>query len=340
MIAITEAIKRVVDCASLTASEAESVLEQIMDGRCTDAQIAALLVALRMKGETAEELAGFARAMRRRAARVPTAARGDVIVDTCGTGGDSSCTFNISTAAAFVVAGAGVRVAKHGNRSVSSRSGSADVLEALGIKIELPPERVAACIDQIGIGFLYAPIFHGAMKHALPARRQIAIRTIFNLLGPLTNPAGANAQLMGVYSAELTELIARTLSQLGTRRAMVVCGQDGLDEITITASTKVTELSDGKLMTYYLNPEDFGLRRASIEEIRGGDPQQNAKIILEVLRGAHGPRRDIVLLNAAAALKVSGRAETLQEALELSSRSIDHGLALEKLQKLIELTNS
>lgn len=345
---ITEAIKKVVDRADLTTAEAELVLDQIMTGQCTDAQIASLLTALRMKGETVAELTGFAKVMRRKAARVNphttvSAEIGDTereaLIDTCGTGGDVSGSFNVSTATAFVVAGAGVRVAKHGNRSVSSQCGSADVVEALGVRIELTPDTIARCIDEVGIGFLHAPLLHEAMKYVALARRQMGIRTIFNTLGPLTNPAGANIQVLGVYAAHLTELLAGVLAELGSTRAVVVHGSDGLDEVTITGPSKITELSQGEVRTYIVTPEDLGLHRASLGEIQGGDARQNSSIILEVLRGGRGPRRDIVLLNAAAALMVSGRANDLKEGVVAAAESIDSGRAIAKLERLIEFTN-
>ncbi|HEX8183480.1 MAG TPA: anthranilate phosphoribosyltransferase [Blastocatellia bacterium] len=345
---ITEAIKKVVDRQDLTASEAEQVLEQIMTGLCTDAQIASLLTALRMKGETIAELTGFARVMRRKAAPVQPRLRvsagmggteREALIDTCGTGGDVSGSFNISTAAAFVVAGCGVRVAKHGNRSVSSRCGSADVVEALGIKIELSPDQIAQCIDEVGIGFLHAPLLHDAMKYVALARKQMGIRTIFNLLGPLTNPAGANRQVIGVYRASLTETLARVLGELGSTRALVVHGSDGLDEITITCESKVTELKDGQVHTYTVAPEDFNLRRATLAEIQGGDARQNSRIILEVLEGKPGARRDIVLVNAAAGLVASGSANDFMAGIGLAAESIDTGKAMGKLQQLIEFSN-
>lgn len=345
---ITEAIKRVVDRQDLTAFEAEQVLEQIMTGLCTDAQIASLLTALRMKGETIEELTGFARVMRKKALPVrPLSAvsagiggtEREALIDTCGTGGDVSGSFNISTATAFVLAGCGVRVAKHGNRSVSSQCGSADVVEALGVKIELPPERIAQCIDEIGIGFLHAPLLHEAMKYVALARKQMGIRTIFNMLGPLTNPAGANTQVIGVYAAHLTEILARVLGELGSTRALVVHGSDGLDEITITGESKVTELKNGRVHTYTVTPEEFGLRRATLEEIQGGDARQNSRIIIEVMEGKPGPRRNIVLLNAAAGLVASSNAEDFAEGVRRAAESIDSGKAMEKLQRLIEFTN-
>ena len=345
---ITEAIKKVVDRADLTGEEAESVLDQIMTGQCTDAQIASLLTALRMKGEAVAELTGFARVMRRRAAKVHSRTtvsaeigdtERDALIDTCGTGGDVSGSFNVSTATAFVVAGAGVRVAKHGNRSVSSQCGSADVVEALGVRIELAPERIGRCIDEVGIGFLHAPLLHDAMKYVAPARKQMGIRTIFNMLGPLTNPAGAKIQLLGVYAAHLTELLARVLLELGSTRALVVHGSDGLDEITITGESKITELRDGKVSTYTVAPEELGLERSTLGEIQGGDARQNSEIIIEVLRGARGPRRNIVLLNAAAALVASSRAEDLREGVAAAAESIDSEKALGKLERLIEFSN-
>lgn len=345
---IIEAIKKVVDRVDLDSGEAEALLEQIMSGQCTDAQIAALLTALRMKGETVAELVGFARVMRRKAARVrpSTAVNAELadtdreaLIDTCGTGGDVSGSFNVSTATAFVVAGAGVRVAKHGNRSVSSQCGSADVVEALGVNIELAPERIARCIDEVGIGFLHAPLLHDAMKYVALARRQMGIRTIFNMLGPLTNPAGANTQVVGVYAAHLTELLAGVLAQLGSTRALVVHGSDGLDELTITAESKITELRDGELNTYFVSPENLGLKRATLAEIQGGDAKQNSEIILSVLRGARGARRDIVLLNAAAAFVASSKVGSLKEGVALAAESIDSGVALKKLNGLIEFTN-
>ena len=345
---ITEAIRKAVDRNDLSAEEAEAVLDEIMSGNSTDAQIAALLTALRMKGETADELTGFARVMRRRAALVKpqrfvtadiSGTEREALIDTCGTGGDVSGSFNISTATAFVVAGCGVRVAKHGNRSVSSQCGSADVMEALGVKIDLSPERIAASIDEVGIGFLHAPLLHEAMKYVAPARRQMGIRTIFNMLGPLTNPAGANTQVIGVYAAHLTTLLAEVLQRLGTTRALVVHGSDGLDEITITGESKVTELSLGSLSTYTVRPEDFGLKRARIGEIQGGDASTNSRIILDVLGGGSGARRDVVLLNAAAALVASSKASGFSEGVELAARSIDSRQAMTKLHELIEFTN-
>jgi anthranilate phosphoribosyltransferase len=336
---IFEAIRRVVDGQHLSRAEAESVMEAIMTGRATDAQIAALLTALRMKCETVEELIGFARVIRAKASPVRPASvvsasfsgtEREMLVDTCGTGGDAAGTFNISTATAFVVAGAGIKVAKHGNRSVSGICGSADVVEALGIAIDIPAPSVARCIDEVGIGFLYAPLLHSAMRHVMLARREMKIRTVFNLLGPLCNPAGANAQVLGVYSEKLTDMLAQVLCALGARRALVVHGLDGLDEITIS----------GEVRTYYVVPEDFGLERAPIEQIQGGDARCNAEIIREILSDRGGVKKDVVLLNAAAGLVAGGKAHHLREGIEMARDSIRSGSALRCLYNLITLTRS
>jgi anthranilate phosphoribosyltransferase len=346
---ITEAIKKAVEREDLSVEEAESVLEQIMSGQCSDAQIGSLLTALRMKGETVAELTGFARVMRRKAAAVRphslvAAEMGgtdrEALIDTCGTGGDISGSFNVSTATAFVVSGAGIRVAKHGNRSVSSQCGSADVVEALGIRIEISPERIGRCIDEVGIGFLHAPLLHEAMKYVAVARRQMGIRTIFNMLGPLTNPARANTQVIGVYGERLTDMLAEVLRSLGSTRALVVHGSDGLDEITISGESKITELYNNELKRYTVRPEDFGINRASLAEIRGGDAKENARIILDVLEGKPGPRRDIVLLNAAAALVASSKAGDFGEGVKMAAEAIDSGRAMERLNRLIEFTNA
>ena len=334
---------------SLTRDEAREVMAQVLSGKCTDAQIAALLVALRMKGETVEEIVGFAEAIRAEAAslNLPEDATVDVsdterdaLVDTCGTGGDASGTFNISTATALVAAGAGVRVAKHGNRSISSKCGSADVMEALGVNISLPPARVAACLKEVGIAFLFAPAMHSAMKYVQPARRELKLRTVFNLLGPLTNPAHASAQVVGVYSADLVEKLAEALSMLGLHHALVVHGLDGLDEITITGPTRIAEVREGTLRSYEVTPEEFGMKRASLEDIAGGDAAENAGIIRAVLGGEKSPRRDVVLLNAAAALVAAGKAEHLADAVPLAAKAIDSGAAAGKLEKLVQFTNA
>jgi anthranilate phosphoribosyltransferase len=347
---ITDALQRIANhCQSLSRDAARAVMSEVLTGQCTDAQIAALLVALHMKGETVEEIVGFAEAIR--AAAVPLNVAGnstidvsgterDALVDTCGTGGDASGTFNISTATAFVAAGAGVRVAKHGNRSVTSKCGSADVMEALGVNITLPPARVTECLKEVGIAFLFAPAMHSAMKYVQPARRELRLRTVFNLLGPLTNPANASAQVVGVYSDDLVEKLAEALSMLGLRRALVVHGSDGLDEITITGPTRIAEVRDGQVRTYEVTPEEFGFTRSPIEAISGGDASGNAAIIREVLGGQKSARRDVVLLNAAAAMVASGRADHLGDAIALAAKSIDSGAAAAKLEALVRFTHA
>jgi len=324
-------------------------MSEVLGGGCTDAQIAALLVALHMKGETVEEIVGFAEAIRAAAAPLlihqnstvdVSGTERDALVDTCGTGGDASGTFNISTATALVVAGAGVRVAKHGNRSVTSKCGSADVMEALGVNINLPPACLGACLEEVGIAFLFAPAMHSAMKYVQPARRELRLRTVFNLLGPLTNPAHASAQVVGVYSPALVEKLAEALSMLGLHRALVVHGLDGLDEITITGPTRVAEVREGTVRSYEVTPEEFGMDRASLDEISGGDAVANAAIIREILGGKKSPRRDVVLLNAAAALVAAGKADHLAGALPLAARSIDSGAAAGKLEALVRFTNA
>lgn len=335
---LKEYIHKVVSGNSLTEAEAEAAMEIIMSGEATPAQIAAFLTALRLKGETVEEITGFARTMRRLAEPLKT--RHQVMVDTCGTGGDGRHTFNISTAAAFVVAGAGVPVAKHGNRSVSSRAGSADVLEALGVRVDLPPAAVAACLEQVGIGFLFAPAFHKAMKHAAGPRREIGIRTVFNLLGPLTNPAGAPYQLVGVYAPELTETVASVLGRLGCRRAFVVHGSDGLDEITITGPTKITRLEDGSIETFVFYPEEVGIKPVQLQYLSGGTAADNASIIKGVLEGRPGPARDVVLINAAFALVAAGAAASVSEGLKMAAESIDSGAAALKLAAMATFSES
>lgn len=334
---IRDAIARVVSMENLNESEMMEVMTQIMEGRATDAQIAALVTALRIKGETVAEVTGAARVMRQKAVRID--ARAPVIVDTCGTGGDGSRTFNISTTAAFVAAAAGLTVAKHGNRAVSSGCGSADVLEALGVNIDAAFEVVEECVQQLGIGFLFAPRFHGAMKYAAGPRREIGIRTIFNMLGPLTNPAGATCQLIGVYDPRLTEMFAGVLKNLGTRRAFVVHGSDGLDEATVTGETRISELKDGLITTYNINPLHFMGHVCSGEALLGGDASVNARITADVLSGAEGACRRIVLLNAALAIVAAGRASHLSEGLQIAADAIDTGAAWKKLQGLIEMTN-
>jgi len=343
---ITEAVRALVDRRDLTRIEAAAAMESIMSGAATNAQIAAFLTALRMKGETVEELIGFAQVMRQKVVKVrasgadlaQTGTDREMLIDTCGTGGDASGTFNVSTATAFVAAGAGVKVAKHGNRSVSSLCGSADVVETLGINIELSPPKVARCVDEVGIGFLYAPLLHTAMKHVMAARREMGVRTVFNMLGPLTNPAGANARVIGVYSPALTEPLARVLAELGTIRAFVVHGADGLDEISNTGESHIAEVHEGVVRTTRVRPEDFGLARAVIGDLQGGDRQENAEIIRRVLGGEPGPKRDIVLMNAAAALVAGGKARDFKEAVGLAAQSVDSRAALRKLEALVALS--
>jgi anthranilate phosphoribosyltransferase len=329
---IKEAIQRVVDGQPLSDIEAERVMTEIMQGEATPAQIGAYLTALRMKGETVDEITGSARAMRRKAVRVRAA--DPLVVDTCGTGGDRRHTFNVSTTAAFVVAGAGITVAKHGNRSVSSSSGSADVLKALGVTIELKPAQVEECLNDVGVGFLFAPLFHTAMQHAMGPRREIGVRTLFNLMGPLTNPADAAIQVMGVYAPELTDLIGQVLMKLGTRHCYVVHGEDGLDEITVTGRTKICEGKEGRIQCYHLDPKEVGLKKARMEELKGGTADENAAITTAILKGEKGAKRDIVLINAAPALVACGKANTLQEAVKLAGTIIDSGAAWDKLDAL------
>jgi anthranilate phosphoribosyltransferase len=333
-------IRKVEAGGHLSRQEAENAMEEILTGRAQEDAIVALLSALRAKGETVEELVGFARAMRRHATPIFSDATrpSELLVDTCGTGGDNSGTFNISTAAAFVVAGAGVLVAKHGNRSAPPKIGSADVLEALGISLDLPPERIAAAINEIGIGFLFAPAMHTAMRHAMPARRRLG-RTAFNLLGPLTNPAGARAQVIGVFSDKVVEKVAQVLAELDIERALVVHGVGGLDEISLAGETVVGEVHRGTISLYKITPEDFGLERAPISAISGGDAACNAGLIRAILAGEAGPRRDIVIANAAAALVAAGRATDFLEGAQLAAQSIDSGGATKKLEALIAFSN-
>jgi len=330
---IREAIDKVVRRIDLNGDEMAQAFEEIMTGLATPIQIAAFITALRMKGETVIEITSAARIMRQKALSVSLGEDEDII-DTCGTGGDVSDTFNISTAAAFVVAGCGIKVAKHGNRSVSSQCGSADVLEELGVKIDLPPERVAGCIKGIGIGFMFAPVFHGAMKFAAEPRKQIGIRTIFNILGPLSNPAHASGQIMGVFCPEITEKMAKVLSNLGVKAAMVVHSNDGLDEISISGKTKITQLKNKTIRTYYVRPKNFGLQTAEIFCIKGGGKREKAQIISDILHGKVGPHRDIVLMNASAALVVMGKARDFKEGARIAAEAIDSKKALEKLESL------
>jgi len=357
---ILDSLRRIANQGqSLTRTEAREAMAEVLAGNCTDAQIAALLLALRMKGETVEEIVGFAEAIRAAATPLPTSFAKDALassaldlsgtgrdalaesslVDTSGTGGDACGTFNISTATAFVAAGAGVRVAKHGNRSISSKCGSADVMEALEVNIQISPVRAVQCLREIGICFLYAPDLHSSMKQVQKVRRELRMRTMFNLLGPLTNPARASGQVVGVYALEMVEKLAEALSMLGLRRALVVHGLDGLDEITITGPTRVAEARDGSVRTYQVDPEEFGMKRATLGEIAGGDAVENAVIVREVLSGKKSPRRDVVLLNSAAALVAAGLVNHLADGIPLAVKSIDSGAATQRLQALADFTN-
>jgi anthranilate phosphoribosyltransferase len=359
---ILDALQRIANHSqSLARAEARDVMAEVLAGKCTDAQIAALLLALHMKGETVEEIVGFAEAIRAAASPLPIEgiipgaashssadaldvsgtgrdALAESVIDTSGTGGDASGTFNISTATAFVTAGAGVRVAKHGNRSISSKCGSADVMEALGVNIQLSPERAAQCLREVGICFLYAPNLHPAMKQVQTVRRDLRLRTMFNLLGPLTNPARASGQVVGVYSIDLVEKLAEALSMLGLHRALVVHGLDGLDEITITGPTRIAEARDGSVRTYEVDPEEFGMKRATLPDIAGGDAAENAAIVREVLSGKKSPCRDVVLLNSAAALVAAGRADHLSDAIPAAEKSIDSGASASRLEALVCFT--
>jgi anthranilate phosphoribosyltransferase len=332
---LTRAIDAVCSGTHLTADHASAVLDEIMEGRAADVQTAAFLVALRAKGETVAELVGLARTMRRLAAEVE-AGRHD-LVDTAGTGGGPS-TFNISTAAALVAAGAGCAVAKHGNRSNTSRCGSADLLEALGVRIELGPAEVARCIDELGFGFMFAPRHHAAMKHVVPVRKELGVRTIFNFLGPLTNPAGATRQLLGVSDRRYQETIAEALVGLGCERALVVCAADEVDEISVSVETRVIEVNDGGTEEWFVRPQDVGIEPAEVEQIAGGSPEENAAIVTRVLEGKNGPARDVVMLNAAAAIMVGGAASDLAAGMDRAREAIDSGAARDVLRRLIDLT--
>jgi len=332
-----ENLNKIVQKNNLTEEEMSEMITEIFSGDITDAQIGAMMAALATKGETFEELAGAAKAMRRKAKRIQTSA--SAVVDTCGTGGDSAQTFNISTTTAFVVAGCGVTVAKHGNRSISSQCGSADLLEALGVNLNVNPEIVEEAVREIGIGFLFAPLFHGAMKYAAKARKEVGLRSIFNMLGPLTNPAAANCQLLGVYAPELTEMFAQALLILGAKRAFVVHGHDGLDEISVCAPTRVSELNDGLVRTYDIHPEQFFGEQADSDTLIGGTPEMNADITRKILSGEEkGPKRNVVLLNASAALVAAGKAADIQKGIHKAEDAIDSGKAMEKLENLVKFT--
>ncbi len=341
MEAIRQAISLLVDGMDMTADNIRPVMEEIMDGRATPAQIGAFLTALRIKGETVEEITGAALVMQEKAIRIDLLSRpGEKLVDTCGTGGDGASTFNVSTTAAFVVAGAGIKVAKHGNRSVSSRSGSADVLEKLGVRLDIPPERVAASIEQVGIGFLFAPTLHPAMKHAIGPRREIGIRTIFNILGPLTNPARANIQVLGVFTGGLVRPLAEVLGHMGLEKAWVVHGEGGLDEISLLGSTRVAQWDGTGVSEFTINPEMVGLATCRPEDLAGGSPDENAIILREILQGKRGPRRDMVLMNAGAAIFLAGKAGDLGHGIDEARRSIDSGAAMSRLDELIRFSQS
>jgi anthranilate phosphoribosyltransferase len=331
-----ENLSKIVKREDLNEEEMSQMITEIFSGDITDAQIGAMMAALATKGETFEELAGAARAMRRKAHRIQASAA--TVVDTCGTGGDGAHTFNISTTTSFVVAACGVTVAKHGNRSVSSQCGSADLLEALGVKIDTAPEIVEEAVQDIGIGFLFAPMYHGAMKFAAKARKEVGLRSIFNMLGPLTNPAGANCQLLGVYASELTEMFAHALQLLGAKRAFVVHGHDGLDEISVCSPTRVSELKDGLIRTYDISPEQFFNEQAKAEDLLGGNPEENAQITRNILKGEKGPKRNVVLINTAAALVAAGKTEDFKQGIQMAETAIDEGAAVEKMEALITYT--
>ena len=334
---IQDAIQTVVEGRDLSADQAAAAMGEIMNGEATPSQFGALVTALRMKGETVDEIAGMARVMREKSVRVEVAGN---VVDTCGTGGDSSGSFNISTTAAFVVAGAGEKVAKHGNRSMSGSTGSADILEALGVKIDLTPESVARCIDKVGFGFMFAQGFHPSMRFAACPRREIGIRTVFNILGPLTNPANASRQLIGVADASVAERMALVLGQLGSERALVVHGSDGMDELTVTGPSTIWQLENGEVSSYEFSPEELGFSLSDADSLRADGPEDSARIARTVLSGEPGPARLVVLLNAAAALVAAGSADTMSAAIHVAARSIDTGEAMDRLNALVDLTGS
>ena len=334
---VKEAIRMLVEGRSLTIEQAEGVMKEIMNGEATPAQFGAFVTALRLKGETVDEIVGMVKIMRDKAIHVRV---DGPVVDTCGTGGDAAGTFNISTATALVAAGAGLKVAKHGNRAMSSQCGSADVLESLGVKIDLDAEGVGRCIEEVGIGFMFAPLFHPAMKYAAAPRREIGIRTVFNLIGPLTNPAGAKAQVVGVANREMAEKIAMALEGLGCRHALVVHGESGLDEIAINGRTIIYEIKDNEIESYYISPGDFGLPEAGLDSIRGGTAAENATILRSVLSGNRGPQRDVVLINTAAVLLAGDRVENMKQGIEMAEEVIDSGRAMQKLERLVEFSQS
>ncbi|MCX8026950.1 MAG: anthranilate phosphoribosyltransferase [Thermodesulfovibrionales bacterium] len=334
---LKDAISKLVEKTDLTEYEMMSCISEIMEGRATDAQIGAFLTALRMKTETIDEITGAAKAMRAKSIKISSP---EGAIDTCGTGGDGLGTFNISTASAFVAAAVGIPVAKHGNRSVSSKSGSADVLEALGVKIDIPPEKVEKCLFETNFAFLFAPLFHPAMRFVAQARRDMGIRTIFNILGPITNPADTKSQIIGIFSPHLTDVIANVLLRLGSKSALVVHGLDGIDEITLSGNTHVSELKDAEVKTYHISPEELGFKKSPLESIIGGSKEVNADIILSVFEGIKGPQRDVVVLNASAAIYISGKAKSIAEGIEIAQKTIDSKKALNKLREVVSFTNS
>ena len=334
---LQEAIKKIVTKKDLSENEAYDAMNEIMKGEGTDSQIGAFLVGLRMKGEKIEEITGCARAMRDNA--IPVKLKSDFVIDTCGTGGDGGKTFNISTAVAIIAAAGGVKVAKHGNGAVSSKSGSADVLVELGFNIEMESDKAAKCIDEKGMAFLFAQKYHHAMKNVAGTRKLLGIRTIFNILGPLTNPGFVKGQILGVYNKKLTNTLANVLMNLGCERALVVCGEDGLDEITITTFTYVSEIKNGKVLDYIVYPEEFGISLAAQEEIKGGSAKENAKVIVDILKGKRGPKRDVVIINSAAALYVGNVCKSIKDGIKISEEIIDSGRALEKMKELVEYSS-
>ncbi|AWB45006.1 anthranilate phosphoribosyltransferase [Paenibacillus sp. CAA11] len=333
---LQQGLGRLIEGEHLGRQEARSLMDVIMRGEATSAQIGALLTALRIKGETVDEITGFAEAMRGHAGRL--ALDSSQLLDTCGTGGSGIHKFNISTTAAIVASSVSVKVAKHGNRSASGRAGSADVLEALGVNIHLSPEQAERCLEDIGICFLFAQVYHPSMRHAAAPRKELGIRTVFNMLGPLTNPAGADRQVLGIYDLKRTETIAKVLKELGSKRALVVTSHEGLDEISISSPTRVSELKNGEIRTYDLNPEELGLTSYSLQEMMGGDAQQNAEIIRGVLQGKSGAYRDVVLANAGACIYVAGLADSIRQGVEAAAEAIDSGQAARKLEQLIQTT--
>lgn len=334
---LKEAIKKVVENMDLSREEAHAAMNDIMSGEATPAQISCFITALRMKGETVDEIIGCAQVMREKVTPIKTSR--DFVVDTCGTGGDGSHTINVSTISAIVAAGAGVPIAKHGNRAVSSTCGSADLLKELGVNLEASPEQVGRCIDEVGIGFMFAPLLHGSMKHAIGPRREIGIRTVFNILGPLTNPAGATKQLLGIYDPNLTGVLADVLMGLGSDAVMVVHGHGGIDELSLSGPSKVAELKDGKITEYEISPEDTGLNKVAVSELTGGDSSQNARITMGILQGEKGPARDVILLNSGAVIMISGLADNLRDGVQIAAETIDSGKAEKKLKDWIEVSN-